>query len=74
MSNYPRIPQSEYDKARGQFRLQVGEVLSVFKQYGQHIYIPGALEEITELAEQFAMRVRGKSIAIQLNHRRNARP
>jgi len=73
MSSYPRIPQNDYDKARGQFRLQVGEVLSVFRFYGQNIYIPGALEEITELAEQFAMRIRGKNQPIMLESKRNSR-
>jgi len=73
MSNYPRIDEASYQKARGQFRLQVGEVLSPFRMYGLHIYIPGALEEITELAEQFAMRVRGKNQPIMLESKRNSR-
>jgi len=73
MSDYQRLPEESYRKAVGQFRLQVGEVLGVFRFYGQNIYIPGALEEITELAEQFAMRVRGKNQPIMLESKRNSR-
>jgi len=73
MTEYIKIPQPEYDKARGQLRLQLTDVLSVFKMYGLGEYIPGAIEEIVELTEQFAMRVRGKDVPIRLKQRRNHR-
>ena len=73
MSSYEKLPQEAYDKAVGQFRLAVGEVLSVFKMYGMGAYIGGAIEEIVDLAEKFGMRVRKKDIAISLEYKRNAR-
>ena len=74
MSSYPKIDQASYDKAKGQLTRQIAsDVLSVFDMYGMGIYIAGAAEECVELAEQFAMRVRGKDIPIQLKGRRNSR-
>ena len=73
MSDYPKISQESYDKAKGQFKMAVGEVLSVFNIYGMHIYLGGAIEEIVELAEQFGKRVRNHDTPIQLKKRRNPR-
>ena len=73
MSEYPKISQDKYDKAKGQFKMAVGEVLSVFNVYGMHIYFTGAIEEIVELAEQFGKRVRNQDVPIQLKKRRNPR-
>ena len=73
MSDYPKISEADYQKAKGQFKMAVGEVLSVFYLHGMHSYIPGALEEIVELAEQFGKRVRGADKPIQLTKRRNPR-
>lgn len=70
---YSKIPQTEYDKAKGQLKLQIGEVLSVFRMYGLQESIPGAIEEIIELCEQFGQRVRGKDVPIGLKTRRNPR-
>lgn len=68
-----KINQHDYDKAVGQFRLQLNDVFSCFGMYGQGNLIPGAIEEVVELAEKFGMRVRKKDIAISLSRRRNFR-
>ena len=73
MSDYPKISEANYQKAKGQFKMAVGEVLSVFDLYGMNVYFAGAIEEIVELAEQFGRRVRGADIPIQLKKRRNPR-
>ncbi len=54
-----QIPEDEYAKAKGQFRLQLNGVFEPFRMYGQDIYIRGAIEEIVHLTEDFAIRVRG---------------
>ena len=68
-----RINQHDYDKAIGQFRLQLNGVFSCFNMYGQGELVHGAIEEVVELAEKFGMRVRKKDIAISLERRRNYR-
>ncbi len=64
---YPRIPDDDYAKALGQYRLQVGGVLGAFDLYGMGDYIPGALQTIVSLTEQFGMRIRGKDQIIQVD-------
>ena len=53
------ISQEEYDKAIGQFGLQLNEVFKPFKMYGLDVFISGAIDEVTQLAEDFGLRVRG---------------
>jgi hypothetical protein len=60
------LPKEEYDKAIGQFGLQVGGILSVFDLYGLGVFIPQAQEEIKKLAEDFSLRVRGVDKPISL--------
>jgi len=72
-SSYPKIPEPDYRKCVGQFRLQLNDVFAPLRQYGQGIYVDGAIEEVVELTEMFAMRVRGKAIPIRLKNRRNSR-
>ena len=43
-----KIPQEEWEKARGQLKLQLNDVLSIFGMYGMKEFIPGAIEEIME--------------------------
>ena len=65
-----RLPQEDYDKAIGQLRLQLNGVLAPFNMYGQQHLVPGAIEEITALAELFGERVRGKDIPVTLDKAR----
>jgi len=68
-----KIAQEDYDKARGQLKLQLTDVFSPFTIHGLYIFIPGAIEEVVELAERFAERVRGKDTPIILKKKRNYR-
>ena len=63
---YPRLPQEEYDNALGHFKMQLNGVFHVFCCHGLDAYVPGAIEAVVDLAEQFSMRVRGKDAPIQL--------
>ena len=60
------LPDTEYAKAVGQLRLQVGGVLSAFRAYGLDVFVPGAVDEIVKLAEDFGLRVRGVDKPIDL--------
>lgn len=66
------IPDEEYQKARGQLRLQFLAVLSVFDKHGFADYIPPACDELLRLAEDFSLRVRGidKPISLELIRRK----
>jgi len=66
---YNKISQDKYDKARGQLKIQTANVLDVFNCYGMGIHIKDITEECVHLAEQFAMRVRGKDIPIKLRNK-----
>uniref|UniRef100_A0A6M3J2A5 Uncharacterized protein n=1 Tax=viral metagenome TaxID=1070528 RepID=A0A6M3J2A5_9ZZZZ len=68
-----KIPQEEYDKTWGQFRLQLNGVMEVFNLYGLGIHITQAIEEITALAEVACMRVRGKDIPLTLENAKTIR-
>ena len=58
--DYHYLPEGEYKKAIGQFKLQLNGVFQPFKMYGMEVYIEPAKEQIIELAEAFGQRVRGK--------------
>ena len=62
------LSDDDYAKAIGQFRLQVGVVLSVFDLYGMGAYIPLVVTEITKLAEDFGLRVRGVDKPIDIDY------
>jgi len=69
-----KLPQEEYDKIVGQFRLQLNGIMVNFDCYGMHDDVVGASEEIVKLAEQAMMRVRGKDIPIQVRSKPRRRP
>ena len=68
MSEFIRIPDQEYNKIYGQFRMQLNGVFQPFNTYGLHIFIPGAIETIVALAELAGERVRGKDTPITIEH------
>lgn len=70
---YPKIPDEQYQKAIGQLRLVLSDIFHVFSGYGQDIYVPGAIDEVIDACEQFAKRVRGADVPIQISKRRNPR-
>lgn len=74
MNDIHWLPDEKYQKAEGQLRLQVGEILSVFDMYGLGAYITGAQEEIVEVAIDFSKRLRGEEDQpIRVKNRRNPR-
>ncbi len=66
MSDYPKVSEESYRKALGQFSLQLLGIMNCFRCYGMDNDVDGAVDEIITLAEQFAMRVRGKDIPIRV--------
>ena len=54
------------DKAIGQFKLQVGGVLSPFNMYGLGDFIPEAVIQIAKLALKLHERLNGNDIPIRL--------
>ena len=69
------LPDDEYAKAIGQFRLATGYLLSVFDLHGLGIYIPGVQDEIVKLAEDYGLRIRGvnKPISIEYIRRKKSK-
>ena len=66
MTDYPKIPEEAYNKAKGQLRLQLNRILAVYDGYGMNIYKPQVIDAILEVAEQFGKRIRGKDVPIVL--------
>lgn len=74
MSDIYWLDEQSFQKAKGQLRLQVGEILSVFNIYGLDTLVPGAIEEILEVADDYSKRLRGEADQpIRIKKRRNAR-
>ena len=67
------LSDEDYAKAVGQFRIQLNGVFEPFNLYGLGVHIPGAIEEITKLTEDFGLRVRGMDKPISLEMIRNER-
>ena len=56
------LPDEDYAKAVGQFRLQLNGVFEFVNEgvhYGLKDHVPGAIDVIVKLAEDFTLRVRG---------------
>ena len=75
MNDYRWVEQDEYDKAIGQAKLQLGEILLCFNRYEHKDFIVGAVLECLKVCEDFGMRVRGKDhpIGLKPNERKNPR-
>jgi len=69
-----KIPEEQYQKALGQFSMQLNGIMNCFRCYGLEQDVDGAIPEIVKLAEQFAMRVRGKDIPIMVRSKPRRRP
>ena len=67
------LEDEAYKKAEGQLRLQLTDVFNPFNELGHQILIPGAIEEVIELAIDFSKRLRGEDHPIKLKTRRNVR-
>ncbi len=53
------LEEAEWQKLVGQFKLHVGDTLSVFNLHGLGVFIPGAVDEITELMVDATQKARG---------------
>lgn len=69
MAEYPKIPQSEYDKLKFQLRGQYIAILNVFNCYGLGNDVLTAIDECVSVAENFAMATRGKGNPIHILHK-----
>ena len=69
-----KIPQEQYDKAKGQFRLGLNSIMNCFRCYGMDKDVDEAMEEIIALTEQFAMRVRGADKPIKVRETPRRKP
>ncbi len=76
------LSDEEYAKAVGQLRMQMAGVFDFMKveeklpvryMHGMTEFVPGAIEEIIKLAEDFGLRVRGLDKPISLELIRNGR-
>ena len=78
------IPQDDYDKAIWQLRSQlygvfdfmkVNDELPIKYMYGMGDYIPGAVEEMVRLAEDFSLRCRkvDKPISLEMVRKKKRR-
>ena len=69
-----RVSKEEYQKAKGQFRLQLNGIMDCFRCYGLNTDVDGATEEIVKLAEQLSNRLNGEDTPIQVRHEPRRRP
>ena len=53
------LPEEEYERAVGQVRLQLNEIMRPLMLYGQAPYVYQAINEIIKITEDFGLRVRG---------------
>ena len=61
-SNIHWLPDEEYQKLIGGLRLQLNGVFGPFcgkVHYGMDVFVPGAINEVVRLCEDFGLRVRG---------------
>ena len=69
-----KVSQIDYDKAIGQFRLQLNGIMNCFRCYGLNADVDGATEEIVTLAVLLSMRLRGKDKPIMVRKEPRIRP
>jgi hypothetical protein len=69
------LPDEEYHRATEQLRLQMNGVFAPFGLYGLDVFVPGAIDEVIKLCEDFGLRVRGidKPLSLEEVRRRNGR-
>ncbi len=61
-----KIPQYKYEQLIGEFKREVGMLLSTtFKMYGYDAYVPAVTDQIVGMAETLSMAIRGKDISLR---------
>lgn len=68
-----QLSEGDYAKAVGQLTLALNGVMECFHMYGLSVYVPGAIQEIVQLAEDFSLRVRGVDKPINLQYIRRSK-
>jgi len=72
--NYPVwLSDDAYKKMLFQARGQLFDILSPLEMYGQKPFVDGAIDEIMEVIERVAKRIRGRDIPIIVAKKRNPR-
>jgi len=67
------LPDKEYKKLEGIFRLQLNEVFKPFNMYGLGEFIPGAINEVVALTVDFSLVTRGKDKPISIQYVRRTK-
>ncbi len=67
------MDEEAYQKAEGQLRLGLNGVFQPFNCYSLHIFIPGAIDEVIQLAIDFSLRLRGVDKPIRVSRMKNSR-
>ena len=64
----PENEDTEFDKAVGQLRLSLNQILKPLRLYGQSTYVDSVTEEIISLALQLHQRLEGIDMPYYINH------
>ena len=67
----PWLPDDEYQQAKADLAREIEKVFALFRLHGLDIFIPGAVEVIVRLAEDFSLKVRGMNKEINLENIQN---
>ena len=67
MVNEEELEDADWEKAVGQYRLQVGAVLRPLRLYGQAQYVVSAIEELVSLALQLHLKLSGVEMPFHIN-------
>lgn len=53
------LNQADYDKAVGQARFEISQHMKIFDKQGYGVFIPGTINALVRICEDFGLRVRG---------------
>lgn len=67
------LPDNEYKKLIGQFRLQLNDIFFPLRRYGQDVYVDGAIEEVMQLTEERDKKIRGRDVPLIVKKKINPR-
>ena len=69
----PWLENEDYRRAEGHLRLALNDVFKPFNELGHHIFIPGAIDEVIQLAIDFSLVTRGIDKPIRVTRKKNRR-
>jgi len=67
------VDEDTYNKARFHLRAALLDVMSPFDELGHQVFIAGAIEEILQAADDYALVLRGVDKPIRVSRKRNSR-